>query len=507
MIYDFFRRFRFEALLGLKVLASFLLLLWLRPPLFPDEAQYWVWSGQLDIGYYSKPPGIAWLIALVSSVFGDYEWAIRLPSVIMSSLGAWYLAAAMRFLGAAQTNARYSAWLFLFSPIVLYGSFAATTDAGLLLGWCAALCYLEKPFEKTDRKWLVFWTAWGMLFKPTIFILTLFSWLRFSDPCRKQKAFLLLLGCLLGSICPVIWNLEHGGVTFLHVWTQLFVAKSSGDTAQASFWESLHFRRVIEFLLIQCVLFSPWVSWRLMSSAGTYLKDSSSKALRWHTWLALTILAFTVLGSLRIKFQANWPLVAFPSLFCLLSQSHLSRKWIGGHALVHSLLFICALLISTGQSRDWDFVGQTSKKINIFRSVEGWQTIRDKLPETPWKEEEGFWLADKYQTVSLLSFYGPSKQVYWFNLHGARKNQFSFHPVETRFLGSPARFVAVEAHSLEEMESAKNLFIERLKPFFQEIVSVRVIPLWTYQGRVQRSALVIDLRGYLGQRPKDPESY
>ena len=30
--------------------------------LYPDEAQYWLWSRTLDWGYYSKPPMIAWLI-------------------------------------------------------------------------------------------------------------------------------------------------------------------------------------------------------------------------------------------------------------------------------------------------------------------------------------------------------------------------------------------------------------------------------------------------------------
>src|SRR6187549_3191838 len=30
--------------------------------LYPDEAQYWLWSRHLDFGYFSKPPVVAWLI-------------------------------------------------------------------------------------------------------------------------------------------------------------------------------------------------------------------------------------------------------------------------------------------------------------------------------------------------------------------------------------------------------------------------------------------------------------
>ena len=39
--------------------------------LFFDEAQYWAWSLEPAFGYYSKPPLIAWMIALSTSVCGD----------------------------------------------------------------------------------------------------------------------------------------------------------------------------------------------------------------------------------------------------------------------------------------------------------------------------------------------------------------------------------------------------------------------------------------------------
>ena len=39
--------------------------------LFGDEAQYWIWSQNPYFGYYSKPPLLAWLIALVCFFFGN----------------------------------------------------------------------------------------------------------------------------------------------------------------------------------------------------------------------------------------------------------------------------------------------------------------------------------------------------------------------------------------------------------------------------------------------------
>ena len=45
----------------------------------PDEAQYWRWSRTLDWGYYSKPPLIAWAIALTTA--SVREWRMGGPPV------------------------------------------------------------------------------------------------------------------------------------------------------------------------------------------------------------------------------------------------------------------------------------------------------------------------------------------------------------------------------------------------------------------------------------------
>ena len=45
--------------------------------LFGDEAQYWIWSQALDFGYYSKPPLLSWVIALVSNLFGSSFFVLK----------------------------------------------------------------------------------------------------------------------------------------------------------------------------------------------------------------------------------------------------------------------------------------------------------------------------------------------------------------------------------------------------------------------------------------------
>ena len=48
-----------------------------------DEAQYWDWSRNIEFGYFTKPPIIAWVIALSTTIFGNEEWAVRLCSPLI----------------------------------------------------------------------------------------------------------------------------------------------------------------------------------------------------------------------------------------------------------------------------------------------------------------------------------------------------------------------------------------------------------------------------------------
>src|SRR5260370_7825314 len=84
-------------------------LLWLAlqpAALFPDEAQYWVWSQQLALGYYSKPPLLAWLIALTTGLFGDSEFAVRLSPPLLHAGAAIFVYA----IGARLFDRRAGSW-------------------------------------------------------------------------------------------------------------------------------------------------------------------------------------------------------------------------------------------------------------------------------------------------------------------------------------------------------------------------------------------------------------
>ena len=81
---------------ALFLLGGVLLFRLVYAALFPvnpagDEAYYWDWGRQLDFGYYSKPPFIAWLYAFVDWIGGGSLYAIRAAAAILGTLAAFLL--------------------------------------------------------------------------------------------------------------------------------------------------------------------------------------------------------------------------------------------------------------------------------------------------------------------------------------------------------------------------------------------------------------------------------
>ena len=114
-----------------------------------DEAQYWHWSRNLDFGYFTKPPLIAWAIALSTSILGNAEWAVRLCSPIFHFLTSIILWKCGQI--AFSSNAgRITALIWIFTPAASLGSFIISTDTPLILFWALSLLFLFKMFKNSN---------------------------------------------------------------------------------------------------------------------------------------------------------------------------------------------------------------------------------------------------------------------------------------------------------------------------------------------------------------------
>src|SRR5438067_6040445 len=136
-------------------------LLWLAvtsAELYPDEAQYWFWSLHPAFGYYSKPPLVAWIIALTTRALGDSEFAIRLAAPLLHAIAAGFVYGI-----AARLHDRragfWSALTYITLPGVSLSGFLISTDAVLLPCWAAALYAFIRAREPGGERW---WIAVGV---------------------------------------------------------------------------------------------------------------------------------------------------------------------------------------------------------------------------------------------------------------------------------------------------------------------------------------------------------
>ena len=73
--------------------------------LYPDEAQYWLWSQTPAWGYFSKPPLLAWITAGAARLCGHGEACLRAPSAV-----AWGATALLVFSTGWVLYGRRTAW-------------------------------------------------------------------------------------------------------------------------------------------------------------------------------------------------------------------------------------------------------------------------------------------------------------------------------------------------------------------------------------------------------------
>src|ERR1700722_9970210 len=122
--------------------------------LFFDEAQYWSWSRELALGYYTKPPLLAWVIAAARHVCGDAEWCVRAPSPLFyagTTLAAYAI-------GRRLYDERAGFWAALLTalaPGAIFSTRIISTDVPLLFFWSLALLAYVNLLAAPSKRWAI----------------------------------------------------------------------------------------------------------------------------------------------------------------------------------------------------------------------------------------------------------------------------------------------------------------------------------------------------------------
>jgi len=295
-----------------------------------DEAYYWDWSRQLDYGYYSKPPFIAWLYAFVDWIGQGSLFAIRATATVLGTLSLLILYKLAASLFDERTG-WFAVLLGLAAPANAVLSFFLTIDAPLIVCWSTALWMLWRYLSgegKTGSLVVLFLAlAIGHLCKQMMMIFPLLALIFLAlhvetrSFLRRPALWMTLLGSYLALIPPLVWNARHDWITFKHT-SHHFEVKSEGGSAVLERLEDF-----LSFIGTQFGVLSPGTAFVLfcLCLTGLPLLRKADRPVRFLLTFGAIPVAAMLLLALRQGMQPNWPAVFY------LSGIVLTAAWYGGH--------------------------------------------------------------------------------------------------------------------------------------------------------------------------------
>jgi 4-amino-4-deoxy-L-arabinose transferase-like glycosyltransferase len=459
--------------------------------LAPDEAQYWTWSQALDWAFYSKPPAIAWQIALTTGLFGSNQVGVGLGALILGTGASLATYAIARNCGLSERRAAWAGLLFALSSAGMMTSLLSTTDCGLVCCWAVAWALLCR---RSHWVWIGLVVMLGALYKWPMYAIWIFwvpVYLHRRNPWPLVGAVAI---SLLGLIPSIVWNAQHDWATLRHVSTQM-VQKTVG----------LGLGRPAGYLVAQVAMFSPlafalwgYSLWKLRKWRG---------ALGITVWSSGIILLGGLIWSCCAALNANWFVWLYP-LAAVVACAVVREAWLRWACLVALLCSAFALTIPYLQKNDRG--PHMPWKWNPLLQTAGWEHLTKPLDAVGYDPEKHFLVADTYQMASLLSFYSPGqKRAYFLNLNHRRRNQFSYWPQVTDEVGKAGLFVV----SLDGMSEAQPLlqvaeaYEQRLAPYFERVELLGLAPLWAAYGEVVRVALFFEVARPTGRLPSSSSRY
>jgi len=282
--------------------------------LFGDEAQYWLWSKNLDFGYYSKPPLLSWTIALVCSFFGNSIFVIKMISITIYCLTSYIIFLISKKLLNNNKLAFLSAVTFFLMPAVSISSFIVSTDILLILFWSLALLQIliikEKP-SKINFILLGIFIGLAFLAKYAaiyfIFcIIIMFFEKEMRDIFLKNKISFLYCIIVISLIATpnIIWNFNNGWLTLNHTIDNAALNRTDINIVGG-----------LVFVVSQILMVGPLIFLFFCFGFVKNLKyDFNTKFL---IIFSFPIFFIILIESMLVKANANWAAVSLVSFLIL----------------------------------------------------------------------------------------------------------------------------------------------------------------------------------------------
>lgn len=355
-------------LLGLRLVALYLN----GTDLFFDEAQYWAWSEEPALGYFSKPPLIAWLIGAATTVCGIGEACVRLPSPLLHTGTALVIFWLGRRLYDVRIGA-LSALAFATLPGVSLSAGLISTDVPLLFCWALALVGFSALLD-SEEVWpaLLLGVALGAglnaKYAMAWFAMCAGVYLVVTPERRKiLRDWRLYLALAIGAtlIAPnLVWNASHKFATFAH-------------TAENANWGGslLHPNKALEFFGAQFGVFGPILFGVFLVIVWRARRDRLADPDRLLLAFSAPLIAVILLQAFLSRAHANWAAPAYVAASVLVIATMVREGawgWLKASFALHAVI-IGLLVFGTSTAGRLEL----PVKPDPFARTLGWREIAD----------------------------------------------------------------------------------------------------------------------------------
>lgn len=419
--------------------------------LFHDEAYYWLYSNNLDWGYFDHPPVIALLIKLGYLVFQN-ELGVRLFIILMNT-GTIFIIE--KILQPKNLKLFYA----IIASIVLihYGGVLAVPDIPLLF-FTTTFLYLYKHYTKQHSWWIMALIGInaGLLLLSKYHGILVIGFTLLSNPAlfKKGATWLGILLAFVVFLPHFIWQHSNRYPTINY---HLFSRESS----------PFDFTYVLEFIFTQPLIYGPIIGFVLLYfSFKQKPKDDFERALKYiFTGVFGLLFLFTFNG----KVEAHWTDITFVSIIYFGYTGIENSKKLRKFAFVTFPVSLF-LILSIRLFLMVDFLPQ---KWHIKTEFHGWDEWAEQIKTV--SDDKPVVFANSYQNAAKYAFYSGNTSLS-LNDEKGRRNQFNIWESEKKLQGFPVLFIPnFYTKGVDSLQTTEGWFYYTLLDDFQTYPTVKIL--------------------------------